>query len=187
MLKDRITVTSVGFQVLQEKGRENRKLYYGEFSLKDRRDADISLQEIRYWDPADAYETLLKKPKCYILVVEKEDGAVVESHRFFFSVSRSKANLRISVKPKRRYGKNAHMITIEWVECNAEPINSQYIYLTDRDGEKYYFLKELIQPLEPDGKHLVDQYIFTVPDGHKADEYFVEVDPLVRQKYSVED
>ncbi|MDO4322288.1 MAG: hypothetical protein Q4C61_07145 [Lachnospiraceae bacterium] len=187
MLKDRIVRTAAGFQVLREKNGEDRQLYYGEFSLKDRRDADIPLREIRYWDPADAYETLIKKPKCYILVVEKENGEIVGSHRFFFSVSRGKPTLRISIKPKRKYGKNAHMITIEWVECNAESINSQYIYLTDQDGEKYYFLKELIQPLEPDGKRLMDQYVFTVPEGHKPEEYYVEVDPLVREKYSIED
>lgn len=186
MLKDRIKITGTGFRVFWD-GESQRRVYYGEFTLKDGEEDEVSMTETAYWDPVRAAEVILDKNQCFIAVTEKEDDKVVEEYRFFFSNRNNKPELAITMKPKRAYGKNAYMITVEWVECKAEPINSRYIYLTDAGKEKYGFLKKWIEPLEPDGKRLLDRYVFALPQGEKIENYSVEVDPLVRQKYRITD
>lgn len=183
MLKDRVTLTESGFRVFAEQGSKCR-LYYKMFTLKDNTDDLGGMTEISYWDPVRTSEIMIPKSS-FILIAEKMDETITDIYRFYFAAGKKKSQLAISVKPKSFYGKGACMITVEWVDCKGESIQSRYIYLKDRDGEKYHFLQDVIEPLKPDGKKLMDQYIFTVPRDHKLEDYVVEVDPLVREKYKI--
>ncbi len=183
-LKDRVQMTENGFKIFPDASLQ-RTLYFGEFSLKMGAEEDAVLSQIEYWEPIKNREIIPSRPKTFVEIAEKEGDIIVERHKFFFAGRGGKNELIISRKRVKKYGKRAYMVTIEWKDCPSEPINSDYIYLTNDKNEKFYFLTEFIEAQEPDSNKLLDKYIYTVPEGEDENSFYVEVDPLVKNKYSV--
>lgn len=188
MLKDRVRLSEKGFSVFQDSEDDGRRVFFRKFTLMDDGDEGETYQEIAYWQPGKLCETTLELGKsCYISVVEKKNEQIVDTYCFFHSGGNAKGELQITIKPKRFYGKGAHMITVEWVDCASEAINSKYIGLQNEETKEiYHFLNKYIEALNPDGKKLQDRYIFVLPEGYSLEQYTIWVDFLVKEKYKIE-
>ena len=185
MLKDRIQVMDEGFQVMKGP-EEGREIYYGEFSLEDDPEEEIRLISTEYWNPVKTFVQRVEHPRSFIKVVEKENGLEVDNHSFYFAGnSKRKSELSITDKPARKYGKKAHLVTIEWIDCSPERISNRYIYLQGRKGERFYFLRDYIEPLDPNSRHLIDQYVYTVPDDEDEADFSIVTEPILREKYRI--
>jgi len=183
LLKDRVQITESGFKVFHE--NETRELFYGFFTLKDDPDEDAEMQPTSYWDPVNTFVIPIEKKQCFVEVAEKENGRIVERYRFYFSKNKSKYELSITTKANHKYGKGAHIITIEWVNTTGEQINGKRIYLTNEAKEKFYFLTDVIYPIKPEAKKQMDQYVYIVPEGEDASMYYVEADEFVKDRYAI--
>lgn len=93
--------------------------------------------------------------------------------------------MSITTKANHKYGKGAHIITIEWVNTTGEQINGKRIYLTNEAKEKFYFLTDVIYPIKPEAKKQMDQYVYIVPEGEDASMYYVEADEFVKDRYAI--
>ena len=179
-LSDRVKVTSGSNSFKLFPVNENdREAYYGFFSLKD--DPAQPPQELikaLYWDPKNCYENNFPPQPCFVYIEERKGGQVVEQFRFYRGPKN--ASLAWKIEPKRRYGRNAHMITLQW-NGNGEAIHRSYIFLQDARGNKYPFITKTIgAPGMPE-----DQYIFILPEGEAPDGYKLGFDPLLLQKYNI--
>lgn len=186
MLEQRVKRNGNRFQVLKEAGT-TREVFYSLFQLEQNPNEAIPMKQIQYWDGANAFEVKLStETDTCVRVIEKENGCIAEQYEFYYTPYESSRELRLSIeKAHKKYGVNAHLITIEWIECRSEPINSQYIYMENREGERFYFLRETIEAMNPNGKRLLDQYITRLPEGHSIDDYKLVAAPLVHQKYVI--
>ncbi len=183
MLIDRIQTSSHGFYV--RKPEEDRKLAYGLYSAKEAPDYIPNTAETEYWEPVYQKTVKIDGKGCFVYLEESEDGEVVETARFYWPHDK-KTVLSIYTEPNDKYGKNAFVVTVEWTDGHAEPFNGEYIYLKDNSGDKYYFLKERIAPLDADDDPPIDQYVYIVPEGDDPARYKVDVMDLLREKYQVE-
>ena len=186
MLEQRVKRSGNRFQVLKESGTE-REVYYGLFGLHQNPDEKISLKKIQYWDGANAFEVKLStETDTCVRVLEKEGDRIVEQYEFYYTPYDAGNELRLSMeKAHKKYGANAYLITIEWIECRSEPINSRHIYLENKEGERFYFLRDTIEAMNPNGKKLQDQYITRLPMNQSINDYRLVASSLVRQKYVV--
>ena len=184
MLSERIEITESGF-LIKPNGDADTEAFYGFFSLKDSLGATIHMKKVRYWEPLDAHIEKIDKPQTYIRVEERKNSEVVESYEFYFQRAKRHNALSISVRPERRYGKGAYLITIEWEQGRGEAINSDYIWLCGKNKKRFHFMRDLITPLKPDAKRPLDQYVYIVPENENPADYYVEVHPLVRKRYQV--
>lgn len=188
MLVDRIIRNPKSFKVLP--GPDGKyDLYYGYFTLKDDPEAEPDLQSLPYWELPEAYEKQVDKD-CYIYVVEKHDGEIIDSCRFFFKCSNRKPSLSWSISKMgmlRRFEPGAHEIVIRWNSSGGEAIRSEYIYLypKNRPQERYQFLSDYVKPIETDGNDAVDRYVFFPGDGQKAEDFRIGFDNLILEKYNV--
>lgn len=186
MLKDRIRMTSDGFQILKE-ADSDRSASFGVYTLaEDPNTVPDSLTPAAYWDPLYAPEQKIKGSYACVYVREEAAGNVVEETRFIWIKGDKKLHLTIDVSENRKYGNNAYMITITWDNSEGEKINHKYIFLrSKKTGDKFYFLNRCIQPLE-DSKEVEDKYVFVVPEGDDPEEYFVDVLPELLMRYDIE-
>jgi hypothetical protein len=183
MLRDRVQMNKQGFMV--KKTDDERTLAYGTYSAKEPPDYMPKMGQAGYWEPV--YQTIidLGGKGCFVYLEESIEECVVETARFYWQPG-EKQMLSIYTEPNDKYGKNAFVITVEWTDGHAEPFNGEYIYLTDNNGDKYYFLKERIAPLDTEDDPPIDQYVYIVPEGDDPARYKVEVTDLLREKYQVE-
>ena len=184
MLKDRIQITDTGFRVMRGPD-ENTEVFYGEFSLRMRPEERGAAVPTRYWSAMDTFEQKIDRQRVYICVEEKKNGEVTDRHCFYFSGGCPKSLLSITDRPARKYGKGARLITIRWPDGSPEPISSRYIYLEGRKGERFYFLRDFIEPLDADSKTPQDQYVYLVPEDEDGEAYTVRTDPVLREKYTI--
>lgn len=186
MLEQRVKRNGNRFQVLKEAGA-SREVFYGLFDLSQNPDEKITMKPMQYWDGANSFEIKLStEADTCVRVVEKEEGRIVEQYEFYYTPYDISRELRLSMeKAHKKYGVNAYLITIEWIECRSEPISSRYIYLENKEGEKFYFLRDIIEAMNPEGKKLQDQYITRLPENHSINDYKLMAAPLVHQKYIV--
>ena len=186
MLRERVKRNGNRFLVLQEAGT-SRKVFYGVFQLEDNPEREIRMKQMQYWDGASAFEVALNpEVETCVRIIEKENGSTIEKYEFYYEPHATGRELRLSKeRAKKEYGENAYLLTIEWIGCRAEPISSRYIYLENSDGEKFYFLRDTIEAMNPDGKRLMDQYITRLPESESIEDYRLVAAPLVHQKYSV--
>lgn len=186
MLSERVKRNGNSFWVLRESGT-SRELFYGLFQLEKNPEQEIHMLPMQYWDGARAFEVKLDiKMETCVRIIEKENGSTVEKYEFYYDPYETGRELRLSKeRAKKEYGENAYLLTIEWIGCRAEPISSRYIYLENSDGEKFYFLRDTIEAMNPDGKRLMDQYITRLPEGESIEDYRLVAAPLVQQKYIV--
>lgn len=186
MLEQRVKRNGNRFQVLKEAGTV-RELYYGLFNLDQNPDEEITMKKMQYWDGANAFDVKLSnETDTCVRVVEKEDNRIVEQYEFYYTPYDIGKELRLSIeKAHKKYGANAHLITIEWIECRSEPISSRYIWLENTAGEKFYFLRDTIEAMNPGGKKLMDQYITRLPENQSIGDYKLVAAPLVQQKYVI--
>ena len=183
MLTDRVQMSRQGFMV--KKSDENRQLAYGTYSAKEAPDFVPKTGSTEYWEPVHQKVVNLEGKGCFVYLEESLEGVVVETDRFYWQPG-EKPTLTIYTEPAYKYGKNAFMITVEWSDGRGEPFNGEYIYLIDNNGDKYYFLKERIAPLDAEDDPPVDLYIYIVPEGDDPARYKVDVSALLREKYQVE-
>lgn len=186
MLSERVEITEKGFKVKPDTtpGSEGRRAFYSYFELKNPPGDVLEEKEVKYWDPLNGHIEEVKK-RTFIRVVEKNEDETVDSYAFFFSHITRRETLNIRTKREPRYGRRSYLISIEWEEGRAEAISCEYIYLRGRQGEKYHFMRDIIYPMIPDAKKPMDKYVYTVPEGDNPQNYYVEVDPLVKAKYRV--
>lgn len=184
MLKERVEITGAGFRVQQDKGGD-RQAYYGTFTLADDVDSLLADRKLKmspahYFSPLNPGEVHLENPG-FVVVVEQQEGKIVDQYRFYYRGNGYRPSLNISDEADRKYGANAHRITIEWDEDSTEPISSSYIWLEDGDGSRYEFLTDLFEPEEKKRKW-VDEYIYQNDIGADVS---VKVSELVEAKYDV--
>lgn len=142
---------------------------------------------LQHWNGAAAFEVKLSdEADTCVRVIEKEGERVVEKYEFYYTPYDTSRELRLSMeKAKKIYGENAYLITVEWVECRSEPISSRYIFLENKEGERFYFLRDTIEAMDPDGRRLQDQYITRLPENHDIADYKLTAAPLLCQKYII--
>ena len=177
-LSERVQISPNGFKLWPSE-ENDRTAYFGIFTLKDDPAAVPELREAVYWDLKNSFENGPLPQDCFVYIEERKNGQVVEVHRFYHGGR--KASLSWEIAPARRaYGKTAHMITLQW-NGRSEAIHRAYIFLTDRQGNRYPFITKTIgTPGE-----MEDKYIFILPDGETADGYKLGFDPLLLQKYNI--
>lgn len=186
MLKERIRMTSDGFQILKE-ADSDRQASYGVYTLaQDPETVPESMTPISYWDPLNAPEAKINGSYACVYVKEETAGKVVDEYRFIWVRGDKKLQMSIDVSENRKYGNNAYMITITWDDSDGEKINHKYIFLKSRKtGDEFYFLNRCIQPLD-DSKGVEDKYVFIVPEGDSAEEYTVDVLPELLTRYDID-
>ncbi|MCB7341847.1 hypothetical protein [Blautia obeum] len=187
MLKDRVKISDKIFSVFEDPKDKNKQAFYCEFTLRDTEEEQKEYKKIEYWQAGRTYGVSLESGKSmFIRVIEKSGEQILDTFCFYHSGGRPQGELQFDIRPKRFYGRGAHMITVEWVDCEGEAINSQYIKLQNDDTkERYPFLKKCIEPMNPDGKKLQDKYVFVLPEGESLNDYSIWADPLVREKYKI--
>ena len=183
MLMDRVQMNRQGFLVT--KPEEDRTLVYGTYSAKEAADFKPPTAPAIYWEPVNQNSINLDGKGCFVYLEESEGGKVKDTARFYWQPG-AKPILSIFTEPAEKYGKNAFMITVEWSDGKGEPFNGEYIYLTDNNRDKYYFLKERIAPIDAEDDPPVDKYVYVVPEGDDPARYRVDVMDLLREKYQVE-
>lgn len=189
-LESRCSVQDNRFYVQEDGEHSGRQVYYKEFTITDNPDDYAGLKQMSYLTgvfQADRSAVELKKEKAtYVLIAEKDsDGRIVDKYYFYYPGNGRKDELWIKMEKKRKFGKNAYAITIRWAQYYAEDINSQYIYLKDNRGRKYYFLSERISAVSPESKNPKDCFIFELPEGENIHDYSVDVEPLLKEKYDI--
>lgn len=195
MLKDRVTMSSESFTVNTEPGQE-RELYYGRYSYEDAPDyVPEKLEKGKYWqsmkktneNPLYGYgEEANKADKPLLYIEERQSGKIVEEDRrkCFDSSEREKIDVYFE-KPPRGFSRSACMISFVWERWSGVRINAGYFFLKDRTGERYPFLRKLIYPQENNKGGLEDRFIFEVQEGFTPDDYTVEIDPLIKERYKI--
>lgn len=198
-LRERIQFAGNGIMIYPDKSTEaERKVFVGEFRLSypeealtdpfnrnsDTHNISMSMKQTKYWEAGTAHTTTVKN-NTFLLVVETENGEITDSCRLYYPNNAQHRTLYIRTDKNKKYGKDAYVITIEWPDdIEPEDIGSQYIYLQDTERNRYYFLTDVIAPLE-NSKKQIDQYVYEIPEGKNAADYEVAVDELLKQKYDI--
>lgn len=194
MLKDRVAMDTEGFTVDIERGQE-RELYYGRYSYEDAPDyIPEKLEEGKYWQSLDITnknplygygEEADKAEKPLLYIEERQLGRIVEEYRKCLDSSgREKIDVYFT-KPPRGFSRSACMVSFVWDRWSGVRINAGYFFLKDRTGEKYPFLRRLIYPQENSKGGWEDRYIFEVQEGFTPNDYTVEIDPLIEERYKI--
>lgn len=189
-LESRCKVDGNKFYVQEDGADSGKNVYYKEFAVTDAADNYEGLRQMNYLTGvfrADESAIELKKERAtFVLIAEKDqEGNITEKFRFYYPGTAGKDELWIKVAKNKKFGKNAYAITIRWAQYKAEDINSQYIYLKDNRGRRYYFLTEMISAVAPESKTPEDCFIFELPEGDSIQNYSVDVDPLLKEKYDI--
>lgn len=187
MLRDRTYMSQKKLYVAKDVADSGRSLYYRIFTLADDIEEEQMLKPLPYWDPNDEKHTRLSLPDDqYVLLTEMENGLTVERYAFYNAVSPGKLSLTFTVSKNLRYGRNAYLISIRWNgDEDPEPVNTRYVILKNGKGERLYFLREHLEPLDPYGGKRVDEYVLELPDGARLSDYTIDVHPLVKERYRV--
>lgn len=183
MLQERITIIGTGFKILKDMGNPNKEAYYTSFTLRDGAIDRTIRQSIQYWDVLNPGITNLEN-NTYICVWEEKNGKVSEEYAFYISNHGNKPRLKWSITAAAPYGERAYKITLEWLDNIYESIHKNHIWLKNsRTGQKYVFLKEYIEPMDPGDKIKKDEYIINVPYDIQTSDLVIEGDNLLQQKY----
>ncbi len=188
MIKDRVQITDSGFSLLEDPN-EKRIPKFGFYTFKEAPDVVPELTEMRYWNPAESYEVPVQGSGCFVYVCEMVGEEQVEDYTFYWSRSKAKPKLEISVTPGnagfgKGYGPNSYVITIAWPDTAGEEINNEYIFLRSNRGETFQFRRKLIRPKEG-GKRPEAKFIYIVPETDDPANYRVDVLPKLKEKYNV--
>lgn len=189
-LQERCTVDGDTFWVQEDRENPGKTLYYKEFGVSQALDDCDGMRQISYWTGTyggNANTVQLKRGKATYVKVAERDAAnrITEEYCFYYPGNARKDELWIKMEKDRAFGKNAYMIKIRWAEYRAEDICSQYIYLKDDKGNKYYFLSDKISALRADSKTPEDCFIFELPEEDSIQDYSVYVEPLLKEKYDI--
>lgn len=184
MLKKRIIIEQDGFQINPEKEDAGRRAYYTTFSLGSTDVDKSSPKAVQYWDSVNQY-TQRKLSRSFVCVWEEKDGKQVDECRFYIGGGENKPRIRWSIESAPRYGENAYMIRLRWVNHQTDKIHKSHIWLKNQENErKFSFLCECIEPL---GGTEEAQYIIDVlPGTAGVSRLMIEGDELLLQKYILE-
>lgn len=182
MLRERITICETGFRIKEENRDPGRLAFYTVFSLKDAAIDKSQAQPVAYWDAMNPSMQRVDI-RSFVYVWEEKDGIEVDTYQFYVGNAGAKPRIQWSVVRDTRYGQNAHMIKLKWVDHTGERIHKGHIWLKDeQSGRKYGFLREYI---EPDGKE-EDRYIIDIlPGTADVSRLIIEGDELLQQKYLI--
>lgn len=185
MLKDRIRLTNNGFKIYMDDSAGPRDAYYTIFNdLKDGMVNRADARNISYIvDVMNPGVTVTDKT--FVCVWESIGEKVLEEHSFYINRSGSRARIKWSIVPARRYGENAYKITLEWLDpvYEIKGIHKKHMWLKNKKtGMRYSFLKET---LLDGGRDCKDEYAIEVPAGMEVNvnDLIVEGDELLCSKY----
>lgn len=176
-LLDRVQTSEQGFKLWPAE-EEGRKAYFGIFHLKDDPGAVPELRETEYWDLKNSFEQEVEQPGSFIYLEERVGEEVLESCRFYWAGGKPKQVLNWYFQYKKKYGSNAHIITLEWAGP-GEAIHRSYIYMLDRQGRKYPFITKTIGSAGSSK----EQFVTILPDNDVIENYRLGFDRLLLQKY----
>lgn len=182
-LKERVSISANGFQVVKDGEESTKKAYYNVFTLQDATIEKNRNNPITYWSPYEASTYTVKDGEC-VCVWEIDEQDRVEEYVFCCSAGNVQPRITWKFEAAPKYGQNAYMLTIEWSDNRFEKIHRKHMWLYHKkSGRKFNFLKEIIYPLDIGDRIKRDQYIVTLPAGESIDQLSVEADELLRKKY----
>lgn len=183
MLKERIKISGNGFKIKREGSDPERRAFYAKFFLYDEEADKSQARPAAYWDANNDQSHMIER-NSFIYVWEEKDGVEIESCSFYISGGNAKPKLRWSIERDRRYGDDAYMITLKWVDHTGEKIHKKHIWLKDeQSGRKYRFLKEYIEPDEKEEERYI---IDVLPGTADVRHLMIEGDDVLQQKYLIE-